>query len=422
MERMIERCAGLDVHQATVVACVLINERGRRPRKELRTFGTMTHELEALREWLAAERVTHVGMESTGVYWRPVHAVLEEHFEVIVGNARHIRNVPGRKTDVKDAEWIAELVCCGLIRPSFVPPKPLRELRELLRYRRKLTEAQAAERNRLQKQLEIANIKLGSVATDVFGVSGRAIVRALIDNTTSPIEMADLARGRLRSKRDELTHALKGRLDDTQRFLLSMQLRRVEDIEQLIEILDQRIAEKLAPYQAEMALLMQIPGVDWVVAAVLIAELGVDMSVFVSVHHLAAWAGLCPGSHESAGKRRSTAARKGNVHLRTMLVGAARPAARTKGSYFKDKYYRLKARRGSMRAAVAIAHKILVAAYHMLARRVDYRDLGEAYLDQIDQTRTAANLKRRLERLGYIVSISPQNQGPRTNTPVPAAA
>jgi transposase len=331
---------------------------------------------------------------------------------------------------VKDAEWIAELVCCGLIRPSFVPPKPLRELRELLRYRRKLTEAQAAERNRLQKQLEIGNPRvkrpgagpLGSVATDVFGVSGRAIVRALIDNTTSPMEMADLARGRLRSKRDELTHALNGRLDDTQRFLLSMQLRRVEDIEQLIKILDQRIAEKLAPYQAEIALLMQIPGVEGVVAAVLIAELGVDMSVFVSVHHLAAWAGLCPGSHESAGKRRSTAARKGNVHLRTMLVGAARPAARTKGSYFKDKYYRLKARRGSMRAAVAIAHKILVVAYHMLARRVDYRDLGEAYLDQIDQTRTVANLKRRLERLGYAVSISPQHQGPETNTPGPVAA
>ena len=422
MERMIERCAGLDVHQATVVACILINERGKRPRKELRTFGTMTQELEALRDWLAVARVTHVGMESTGVYWRPVHAVLEEHFEVIVGNARHIRNVPGRKTDVKDAEWIADLVCCGLIRPSFVPPKPFRELRELLRYRRKLTEAQAAERNRLQKQLEIANIKLGSVATDVFGVSGRAIVRALIDNTTSPTEMADLARGRLRSKRDELTHALKGRLDDTHRFLLSMQLRRVEDIEQLIEILDQRIAEKLELYQAEMALLMQIPGVDWVVAAVLVAELGVDMSVFISVHHLAAWAGLCPGSHESAGKRRNTTARKGNVHLRTMLVGAARPAARTKASYFKDKYYRLKARRGAKRAGVAIAHKILVAAYHMLARRVDYRDLGEAYLDRIDQTRTAANLKRRLERLGYVVSISPQNPGPHTSTPVPAAA
>jgi transposase len=296
MERMIERCAGLDVHQATVVACVAINERGRRPRKELRTFGTMTHELEALRDWLGSERVTHVGVASTGVYWRPVHAVLEEHMEVIVGNARHIRNVPGRKTDVKDAEWIADLVCCGLIRPSFVPPKPLRELRELLRYRRKLIEAQASERNRLQRLLETANIKLGSVATDVFGVSGRAILRALIDNTATPAEMAELARGRLRRKRDELTHALNGRVDDTHRFLLSMQLRRVEDIEALIETLDQRIDEKLAPYRAEMALLTQIPGVEGVVAAVLISEIGTDMSVFVSVHHLAAWSGLCPGS------------------------------------------------------------------------------------------------------------------------------
>jgi len=422
MERMIERCAGLDVHQATVVACVLINERGKRPGKQLRTFGTMTHELEELRDWLVAERVTHVGMESTGVYWRPVHAVLEEHVEVIVGNTRHIRNVPGRKTDVKDAEWIADLVCCGLIRTSFVPPKPLRELRELLRYRRKLTEAQAAERNRLQKLLETANIKLGSVATDVFGASGRAILRALIDNTASPAEMAELARGRLRRKRGELTHALNGRMDDTHRFLLSMQLRRVEDIEALIETLDQRIDEKLTPYRTEMALLTQIPGVDWVVAAVLIAEIGTDMSVFVSVHHLAAWAGLCPGSHESAGKRRSTAARKGNVHLRTILVGAARPAARTKGSYFKDKYYRLKARRGAMRAGVAIAHKILVAAYHMLARRVDYRELGEAYLDQIDQTRTAPNLKRRLERLGYVVSMLLKPPGPDTDPTVAATA
>lgn len=211
-------------------------------------------------------------------------------------------------------------------------------------------------------------------------------------------------------------------MDETHRFLLSMQLRRVEDIETLIEVLDQRIAEKLAPYQVEMALLVQIPGVDWVVAAVLIAEIGVDMSVFVSVHHLAAWAGLCPGSHESAGKRRSAAARKGNVHLRTMLVGAAMSAVRTKGSYFKDKFYRLKARRGAMRAAVAIAHKILVAAYHMLARRVDYRDLGEAYLDRIDQTRTATNLKRRLERLGYFVSIMPKPSDPPTDAPIAATA
>ena len=408
MQVTVTRCAGLDVHQATVVACVTIHGRRKKPTKEVRTFGTMTHDLEALRDWLKAEGVTHVGMESTGVYWRPVHAVLEDDFIVIVGNARHIRNVPGRKTDVKDAEWIATLVGHGLIQPSFVPPKPLRELRELLRYRRKLTEAQNTECNRLQKLLETAGIKLGSVATDVLGVSGRAMLRALIEGVASPEEMAELARGRLRSKRAELALALRGRVEAYHRFLLTMQLNRVETMEKELEHLDTYIAEKLAPYDAEMALLRQIPGVDWVVAAVLIAEIGVDMDVFVGVHHLAAWAGLCPGSHESAGKKKSVRARKGNQHLRTMLVGAARAAARTKGSYLKDKYHRLKARRGAMRAMVAIAHKILVAAYHMLKKHVAYVDLGEAYLDRIDQTRTASNLVRRLERLGYVVSAVPK--------------
>lgn len=406
MQVTVKRCAGLDVHQATVVACLMIHGRSTKPKKEVRTFGTMTHELEALRDWLKAAGVTDVGMESTGVYWRPVHAVLEDHFTLIVGNARHIRNVPGRKTDVKDAEWIATLVSHGLIQPSFVPPRPLRELRELLRYRRKLVEAQNTERNRLQKLLETAGIKLGSVATDVFGVSGRAILRQLIDGTASPEEMAELARGRLRSKRAELVLALRGRVEPYHRFLLTMQLNHVEGMERELEQLDQYIAGKLVPYDNEMALLKQIPGVDWVVAAVLIAEMGVDMSVFVSVRHLAAWAGVCPGSHESAGQRRSVRARKGNTHLRTILVGAAMSASRTKGSYLKDKYHRLKARRGAMRAALAIAHKILVAAYHMIVGHVGYRELGEAYLDQIDQTRTAANLRRRLERLGYVVSMT----------------
>ena len=349
-----------------------------------------------------------------GVYWRPVHAVLEDRFTVIVGNARHIRNVPGRKTDVKDAEWIATLISYGLIQPSFVPPKPMRELRELLRYRRKLVEAQSTERNRVQKLLETAGIKLGSVATDVLGVSGRAILRELIAGTAQPEQMAELARGRLRKKRTELAHALKGHVEPHHRMLLEMQLRRLESIEQDIEQLDGYIDAKLEPYRAEMALLVQIPGVDWVVAAVVIAEIGVDMANFVSAQHLAAWAGVCPGSHESAGKKRSVKARKGNWHLRTTLVNAAMSAARTKGSYFKDKYYRLKARRGPMRAALAIAHKILVTAYRMLADRVGYQELGEAYLDQIDRTRTVANLKRRLERLGYTVAIQP-------NTPIEAA-
>jgi len=406
MQVMVERCCGLDVHQETVVACVLVGAPGFRPQKEVRTFRTMTRELEALRDWLKAMGVTHVGMESTGVYWRPVYAVLEGHFELIVGNARHIRNVPGRKTDVKDAEWIANLVRHGLIAKSFVPPRPLRELRDLLRYRRKLTESQAAERNRLLRLLETANIKLASVATDVFGVSGQAMLKALIEGNASAEEMAGLAQGKLRRKHDDLVLALEGRVEEHHRFLLSLQLRRLEAAEEDIEALDLRIAERLEPYSLQHALLMEIPGVNWVVAAALIAEIGVDMSVFLSVHHLAAWAGVCPGNHESAGKRKSGRSRKGNVHLRTMLVGAAISASRTKGSYLRNKFYRLKARRGALRAALAIAHKILVAAYHMLAKGVGYRDLGEAYLDQIDQTRTAANLKRRLD--GYIVQLQPK--------------
>jgi transposase len=410
MRVIIERCCGLDVHQETVVACLLIGAPGDRPTKEVRTFRTVTRDLEALRDWLVGAGVTHVGMESTGVYWRPVYAVLEGHFDLIVGNARHIRNVPGRKTDVKDAEWIADLIRHGLIAKSFVPPRPLREMRELLRYRRKLTESQAAERNRLLKLLETANIKLASIMSDVFGVSGRAMLRALIEGQASVEAMADLAKGQLRRKRSDLILALEGRMEEHHRFLLTTQLRRLETIEQDIAALDLRIDERLEPYRGPHALLMQIPGVDWLVAAVLIAEIGVDMSVFLSVYHLSAWAGVCPGSHESAGRQKSGRARKGNVHLRTMLVGAAISAAKTRGSYLKDKFHRLKARRGAMRAALAIAHKILVSAYHMLAKGLAYHDLGEAYLDQIGQSRTVANLKRRLERLGYHVTLERATQ------------
>jgi transposase len=410
MQAINERCCGLDVHQETIVACLLVGLPGVRPTKEVRTFRTVTRDLEALRDWLKAAGVTHVGMESTGVYWRPVYAVLDGHFELIVGTARHIRNVPGRKTDVKDSEWIADLVRHGLIAKSFVPPRPLRQMRELLRYRRKLVESQAAERNRLLKLLETANVKLASVMSDVFGVSGRAMLNAMIDGSASADEMAALAKGQLRRKCAELVLALDGRVEEHHRFLLAMQLRRLEAIEQDIAALDRRIDERLEPYRLQHALLTQIPGVDWLVAAVLIAEIGVDMSVFLSAYHLAARAGVCPGNHESAGRQKSGRARKGNVHLRTILVGAAISAARTKGSYLKDKFHRLKARRGALRAALAIAHKILVAAYHMLAKGLAYRDLGEAYLDQIGQTRTIANLKRRLERLGYHVTLEPVAQ------------
>ena len=405
MEAVVERCCGLDVHQAVVVACLIVGPATGRPRKEVRSFSTMMDDLLQLRDWLKAEGCTHVGMESTGVYWMPIYAVLEGHFRLVVGNATHIRNVPGRKTDVKDSEWIADLLRHGLIRPSFVPPKPLRELRDLLRYRRKLVESQAAERNRMLKLLETANIKLASVASNVFGVSGRLMLRALLEGSTTPEQMAQLARGRLRHKEKQLAQALTGRVEEHHRFILGIQLDRLEQIEASVAKLDERIDEKLEPYRSEHTRLMQIPGVDRVGAAVIIAELGVDMTVFPTAQHAAAWAGVCPGNNESAGKQRGAGKRKGNVHLTTALVQAAVCAGRKRGSYLKDKLWRLKARRGPKRAVMAIAHKILIAAYHMLARTAEYRDLGANHLDRINKGQIKRNLVKRLERLGYRVTL-----------------
>jgi transposase len=396
------------VGQAMVVVCVLTGRAHEKPCKQVRTFRTFTPDLMALRDWLKAEGVTQVGMESTGVYWKPVYAILEDDFELIVGNAQRIKNVPGRKTDVKDSEWLAELVRHGLIAKSFVPPRPIRELRDLARYRRKLVESRTAERNRLLKLLESANIKLSSVASDVFGVSGMLMLEAILEGAETPEQMAHLARGRLRAKTAELQRALEGRVQAHHRRLLRLQLRRLEQVDTDIAEIDQLIDQQLEPYRESHRLLMQIPGVDRVVAAVMIAELGVDMSVFHSVRHVAAWAGVSPGNHESAGKRKSVRARRGNVLLTTTLVEAATSASRAKGTYLKDKFFRLKARRGYKRAALAIAHKILVAAYHMLSIRAPYRDLGEAYLDHIGRQHVTLNLVRRLERLGYQVHLQPK--------------
>jgi len=347
-------------------------------------------------------------MESTGVYWKPVYAILEDAFEIIVGNAHHIKNVPGRKTDVRDSEWIADLVRHGLIAKSFVPPKPIRELRNLLRYRRKLVESRSAERNRLLKLLETANIKLASVASDVFGVSGMLMLREIVRGESTPEQMAQLARRRLRNRVDDLVLALDGRVEEHHRFLLGLQISRLEQADADVARLDQRIDERLNPYTESHARLTHIPGVDRVLAAVIIAEIGLDMSVFHSVNHLAAWAGVCPGNNESAGKRKNGRVRKGNVHLKTALVEAANAAAHKKGSYLKDKFFRLKARRGHKRSAMAIARKILIAAYHMLSTGASYRDLGEAYLDHLSRDSVRANLVRRLERLGYDVQIKPK--------------
>jgi len=410
MQTLVERGCGLDVHQATVVACLLVMQKDGRIQKQTRTFGTTTRELVGLRDWLRAEGCTHLARESTGVYGKPVYAVLEGALEIVVANAQHVKKVPGRKTDVKDAEWLADLLCHGLLRPSFVPPPPIRQLRDLTRYRRKLVQSQAAERNRLLKLLESANIKLASVATDVFGVSGRLMLRALIEGQASPKEMAQLAKNKLRNKIPELELALEGRIEEHHRFLLKLQLDRLESVEKPIEVLQQHIQQKLQPYPAKLALLDEIPGVDCILAAVIIAELGVDMSVFESVSQLASWAGVCSGNNESAGKRKSSRIPKGNVYLKTALVEAAHSAAKTKGTYLRDKFYRLKARRGYKRAAVAIAHKILVAIYHMLSQQVSYNDLGDLYLDNLNKHHLTRNLVHRLERLGYAVTLTLQDK------------
>jgi len=407
MDVMIDRCCGLDVHKEQVTACLLVSEGGK-TKKWLRKFSTFTEQLEDLGRWLKENGVTHVAMESTGVYWKPVYFVLEEAggLELIVGNAHHIKNVPGRKTDMKDAEWIAHLVRVGLIKKSYVPPPPLRDLRDLTRYRKSLMHAQTAERNRLHKLLESANIKLGSVASDIFGKSGRKMLAAIVAGETDPAALAELAEGLLRKKLPDLRRALTGRLREHHRLILRMQLARLEEVEAHIEALEHEIGARLEPFRRHADNLDTIPGVDKNAAASIIAELGPDMSVFPSVQHAAAWASVAPGCNESAGKHRRAAARKGNVYLLTTLAEAAMAAKNTKGTYLRDKYYRLKGRRGPQRALVAIAHKILIAAYHVLRDGVPYRDLSDVYLDALDRSRVTRNLVRRLERLGHRVTIS----------------
>ena len=406
MEVVVACCAGLDVHQASVVACVNSTDRGGRSHKEVRTFGTMRDDLIALRDWLKQAGVTMVAMESTGVYWKPVYEALEHDFETVVVNAQHIKNVPGRKTDVKDCEWISDLLRHGLIRPGFVPPREIRDIRELTRFRRKLTQVQAGERNRLIKVLESDGIKLAGVASDVFGVSGRAMIRALIEGEDTPEAMAHLARGKLRVKRKELARALDVPLKPHQRFMLRTQLARIEQAEADLERIDITLRELTAPYGHCLRLLMSIPGIDWIIAVTIIAEIGIDMSAFTSPAHLASWAGLCPGNNESAGKKRSGKTRKGNVFLKTALVTAAiTGSCRRGGTYLAEKYRRLVVRRGKMRAAVAIAHKILVSIWHMLTNGTFYQDPGSGFLDKLDRERTSKHLVRRLVNMGFDVQL-----------------
>jgi transposase len=365
-------CAGLGVHKMTVVACIRRMGADGSASSQVRTFGTMTAELVALADWLDAEGVSHVAMESTGVYWKPVYNLLEGLFEVILVNAHRLKHVPGRKTDVKDAEWIAQLLQYGLLSPSFIPPPSIRELRDLTRQRTQLKRNCATVANRIQKILEEANIKLSSVASDALGVSGRAMIRAIIDGESDPAELAMLAKRRLRGKIPALKLALKGRVTDHHRFLLQAQLEQLEFLESLIVRYDAQIEKASAPFTESMELLQGVPGIGERAAEVIVAEIGTDMTVFPTPGHLSSWAGMCPGNNESAGKRRSGKTTKGNQWLRTMLVQAAWAAVHTKMSIFRVTYQRWAKRIGKKKALVAVGHKMLVIIWHLLKRKTAY--------------------------------------------------
>lgn len=400
MEVLYRVCCGLDVHKKTVVACLRFpGPKGKRA-EEVRTFGTTTRELLQLADWLSAAGCTHVAMESTGVYWRPVYQILEGSCELLLVNAQHVKMVPGRKTDVKDGQWIAQLLEHGLLRSSFVPPAPLRDLRELTRYRRQLVQEHTREVNRVQKVFETANIKLGDVASDVLGASGRAMLRAIIAGERDPEKLAALAQGLLRRKDAQLREALLGRITDHHVFMLQGLLSHLEFLEQQIELFDARIEGQTRPFATALAQLDSITGVARRSAEQILAELGDDMSRFPTAAHAASWAGICPGNNESAGKRKSGKTRKGNRWLRATLVECARGAVRARGSYLAAQYRRIARRRGDKKAIVAVGHSILVIAWNLLRDGGSYRDLGPDYFDRLNREHLIRHYTQRLADLG----------------------
>jgi transposase len=407
MEVVNERCCGLDIHKQLVVACVVIPGAGKQVHKEVRTFRTMTADLLELADWLALQGVTHVALESTGVYWKPAWNVLEGSFTLLLVNARHIKQVPGRKTDVRDCEWIADLLRHGLLRASFVPDRPQRELRELTRYRTTLIRERAAERSRIQKTLEGAGIKLGDVASDVLGLSGRQMLEALVNGTTDPKVVADLAKGNLRAKLPQLERALTGQFEAHQRFLLAHQLAHLDGLDELVNGLSREIAERLRPFQDKIERLDAITGVGQRTVEIFLAEIGTDVDRFPSASHLASWTAICPGNNESAGKRKTGKTAKGNAWLRAALTEAAHAASHTKNTYLASQYHHLAARRGKKKAIVAVAHSILRIVWHLLDHDCEYVDLGSRYLEERDRQQIERRLVRRLESFGYRVSLEP---------------
>jgi transposase len=410
MRLIFNRCCGLDVHKKSVTAAVrLLTEEGELI-EEVRTFPTMTADLLSLMDWLLALGVTHVAMEATGVYWKPVYNLLEDAFELLLVNPSHFHNVPGRKTDVSDAAWLAELLQYGLLKASFVPERPQRELRELTRYRTSLIRDRAREVNRLQKTLEGANIKLGDVAADIMGLSARQMLAALVAGVTDPGELAQLAKGRLKAKIPALQRALVGSFGEHQRALVALQLAHLEELESLIAQLDQLVAERLRPFDEALTRLDAIPGIGRRTAEVVVAEIGLEMSRFPTAKHLASWAGMCPGNHRSAGKRKRGRTRKGSPWLKSALAEAAHAAGRTQGSYLGAQYRRLSAGGSRKRAAVAVGHALLGIIYHMLQDGTPYQDLGPTHFDERDRAAVIRRSVRRLEALGCKVTLEPLDQ------------
>lgn len=445
MEIVYERCAGLDVHKKNVKVCFTGPGQNGRRTKETRTYLTMTEDLLQLRDWLKGQGCTHIALEATGVYWRPIYHLLEGDFEVLVVNAHHIKAVPGRKTDVKDAEWIADLLSHGLLSASFIPAAPQRELRELTRYRTSLVQERAREVNRLQKTLEDTNLKLGDVVSDVLGKASRLILRAIVEGETDARRLASFAVGRVRADQQTLERALTGKITPHHRFMLSQHLTLIENLDAAIRRVEEEIARRFTPpqpptgeedqsapkpaagaaaaesasskpssqplsWQEALQLIEQVTGISERVAQGLLAEIGVQMSQFPSAKHLASWVGICPGNHESAGKRLSGKIRKGNPYARRLLIQAAHAAAHSKNTYLAAQYRRIAARCGPKRAAVAVGHSILVIIYHLLCDRTPYQDLGSNYFDEHDRQMVQKHLVRRLERLGYQVDLQPRTQ------------
>lgn len=408
MQVIHERCAGIDVHKKTVVVCVLVTQANGVVEKQIRTFATMTADLLALDEWLRGQQIEHIAMESTGVYWHPVWNILEEGRQILLANPQHLKAVPGRKTDVKDSEWLADLHRHGLLKASFVPPKPVRVLRELTRYRKTLVQERAQEVNRLQKVLEGANIKLAAVATDVLGKSGRGMVEALVGGAQDAQALAELARGRLRAKLPDLRLALEGRVQPHHRFLLQRILAHITFLEESIAQVQQEIEQHLAPFEEAVTLVQSVVGIGPIAAAAIVAEIGTDMSRFPSDKHLASWAGVSPGNKQSGGKRLNAATTSGNPYLRAMLAEISWAISHTKDNYLAAFYHRIARRRGKQKAIMALSHKVLVILYHILRDKKPYADLGADYFDTLDTERIQRHHIQRLEQLGFAVTITPK--------------